>query len=259
MRKEITLDERRDIQLNMLDELHTFCKKHGLKYSLTWGTLIGAIRHKGFIPWDDDVDIMMPLPDLIKLKEGLTSEMIRYCDVDTEPHYEYGFSRIVHNDTYRLFGMGLKQYGINIDLYPIISVPDNQDDEDVFFNKAIKLFYKRISYLRWCSRIQRLIPISTIPGYDKSIREYRNHVLYCSPKYGTTNKFYIFDGPMNEYKKQIYDFDFFDNLITVKFEDREYFSIAKYDSFLRHFYGNYMELPPEEQRIPYHGGHYYWK
>ena len=67
--KEITLEERKQIQLRMLIEIDAFCRKHNIRYSLAYGTLIGAIRHKGFIPWDDDVDIMMPLPDMLRFKE----------------------------------------------------------------------------------------------------------------------------------------------------------------------------------------------
>lgn len=72
--KEITLEERKQIQLRMLIEIDAFCRKHNIRYSLAYGTLIGAIRHKGFIPWDDDVDIMMPLPDMLRFKELFKSE-----------------------------------------------------------------------------------------------------------------------------------------------------------------------------------------
>ena len=64
----ITLDERKQIQLEMLIEIDKFCREHNIKYMLAYGTLIGAVRHKGYIPWDDDVDISMPLEDILRFK-----------------------------------------------------------------------------------------------------------------------------------------------------------------------------------------------
>ena len=67
-RKQISLEEKKSIQLEMLKEIDAFCRNNNIKYSLAFGTLIGAVRHKGFIPWDDDVDIMMPLPDMLRFR-----------------------------------------------------------------------------------------------------------------------------------------------------------------------------------------------
>lgn len=98
--KEIIFEERKQIQLQMLIEVDEFCRKHKIRYSLAYGTLIGAIRHKGFIPWDDDVDIMMPLPDMLKFRDLFKSETMRYCDVDTDPKYQYAFQELlIHKHT----------------------------------------------------------------------------------------------------------------------------------------------------------------
>ena len=100
-KKEITFEERKTIQLEMLKEIDAFCKENKIRYSLAFGTLLGAVRHKGFIPWDDDVDIIMPLPDMLKLKETFRSESIEYCDGETSKYYSYAFSRLVNKKTYR--------------------------------------------------------------------------------------------------------------------------------------------------------------
>ena len=102
MKKEINLEERKSLQLAMLKEIDAFCKKNGLRYSLAFGTLLGAIRHKGFIPWDDDLDIMMPVEDIIKFKAIFNYDKLKFCDVDTEKYYDLDFPRISHKRTYKI-------------------------------------------------------------------------------------------------------------------------------------------------------------
>ena len=84
MKQEISFEEKKRIQLEMLDEIDAFCRANNIRYSIAFGTLLGAVRHKGFIPWDDDVDIMMPLPDLMRFKQMFKSNTIDYLDVDIE-------------------------------------------------------------------------------------------------------------------------------------------------------------------------------
>ena len=127
-KKPITLEERKKIQLGMLDEIDSFCREHDIRYSLAFGTLIGAIRHKGYIPWDDDVDLIMPLPDMLRFKKEFKSDKLAYVDLDTVPHYEYHFSRICYLPTYSKTGVLEKSYGVNIDLYPVVGMPDTEDE-----------------------------------------------------------------------------------------------------------------------------------
>lgn len=257
-RTPITLEERKVIQLEMLKEIDAFCRANDIKYSLAFGTLLGAIRHKGFIPWDDDVDIMMPLPDMLRFKEIFRSKTLIYCDVDTDKYFRYSFARIANTQTYNQLGIIQKSYGICIDLYPVVAISDNSEQNTLFFDKAQRL--ERISEFvgKWRSRAIRYLPVRSIPFYEHSVRRLSNHLRY-SFNYGETGKYYIIAGPISLYKTMSYDFDMFAKMTEVEFEQNMFLSIAAYDRFLSLRYGDYMTPPPEDQRHPYHGGTYYWR
>lgn len=256
MKTEISFEEKKRIQLEMLDEIDAFCRGNDIRYSIAFGTLLGAIRHHGFIPWDDDVDIMMPLPDLLKFKKLFKSEKLRYLDVDTEPKFEFPFSRIARRDTYNKVGWVGKEYGINIDVYVLIGLPQ---DTSSFFDDLQVLYKRRHTLNVWRNRFARYLGLGYIPYYNKLQKKYRDCLFYNSAEYGSTSLYYVIAGPLNLKNKMIYEKDIFHSLSPVQFEDREYMAIDAWDYFLTLRYGDYMKLPPEDQRRPYHGGHYYWK
>lgn len=255
MKREITLSERKEIQLKMLQEMDSFCRSHNIRYSLAYGTLIGALRHKGYIPWDDDVDIIMPLPDLLKFKNEFVSENIQYCDVDTCPGYEYPFPRLAYKPTYKKTGL-VKKYGVNIDLYFTVGLSDNDDEVNSFFKEAEVLLNKRLSLTNKCSLIYRFLPIKSIPVLKNVLRKERDLYVNSFP-YEGSNRFFAVSGfPI---WGLVYDFDLFKNLIDVPFENLTLLSTAEYHKFLTQEYGDYMQLPPEDKRVPGHHGDYYWK
>lgn len=252
----ISLEERKKLQLEMLCEIDDFCRKNNIRYTLAYGTLIGAIRHKGFIPWDDDVDILMPLPDMIRFKNEFVSSKIRFCDVDTEPYYEFPFPRLAYNGTYRKEGLISKSYGVNIDLYYLISMRDDKEYTESFFSNAYRILKKRLFFLKWRTRIIRRFPVKNIPFYSKYIKQYSNYYRNASEYLETSHYFAVGGLPC---WKEYYDFNIFERLIDVDFEGHKFLGSASYDKWLRQEYGEYMQLPPEDQRVPYHGGVYYWK
>lgn len=254
--KQLTIEEKRKIQLQMLDEFDAFCRKHDLRYSLAYGTLIGAIRHKGFIPWDDDVDIIMPMPDMLKAKELLKSDLIKISDVDSEHHYGYHFPRISHKMSYSLDGLISKSYGVNIDLYYTISVPKDKRMVESFFKGADEIYYKRAFLAKLRSRLCRYLPIKNIPGYNYIQKKYSNYYRKAF-LYSESGPFFAVAG--RAVWKEYYSFNLFEKLINVDFEGRKYLATAYYQEWLTQEYGDYMQLPPVEDRVPYHGGHYYWK
>ncbi len=255
----IDLEEQKSIQLEMLKEVHKFCVKHEIRYSISYGTLLGAVRHKGFIPWDDDVDIMMPVPDMFRFKRLFKSDNLYYCDVDVNKNYENAFSEIVHYKSYRKRGAFLRDRGVGIDLYPVISIPDSKKEQEQFFNECQLLFNKRMQALKWKYRFNHYLSIMSFPGLRSTLLKYRDYLINYAPEYGSTNSFYIISEPISRRAKDIYTFDLFSEMMNLDFEDSSFCAISKYDLFLKAQYGDYMQLPPEDQRHPYHGQTYYWK
>lgn len=256
MNAKVTFEEKRKIQLDMLEEVDIFCRLNDIRYSIAFGTLLGAVRHKGFIPWDDDVDIMMPLPDLLKFKKIFKSEQMNFIDVDIDKNHSYAFPRLAHKFTYNKEGKKLISYGVCIDVYVIIGLPKNSD---CFFYNLTKLFKRRISMMKWRNRLISRLPITTIPFYSNIQIKYRDYLFENSIPYSDATNFYVIAGPLNIKDKMTYNEDLFRKMCELDFEGRKFSAIADWDYFLQLRYGDYMQLPPEEDRHPYHGGNIYWK
>ena len=257
MKKEINLEERKSLQLAMLKEIDAFCKKNGLRYSLAFGTLLGAIRHKGFIPWDDDLDIMMPVEDIIKFKAIFHSDKLKFCDVDTEKYYDLDFPRISHKRTYKLEGKKTESYGISIDLYVYLPLPE---EEELFFNNLERFEAHKKKMKMWRGKIMRHLPVSTIPFFKSAVKKVRDYE-FLERRIGSKGRYYIVAGPLSIKDKMIYDRDIFKNMTSARFEDGEFPIISEYDYFLTKRYGDYMQLPPVEKRVGRSDGFtiFYWK
>ena len=255
-KKTISLEDRKKIQLEMLDEVHAFCKEKNIKYSLAFGTLLGAIRHKGFIPWDDDVDIMMPLPDLLRFKKEFKSEIIEYHDVDNDKYHCFPFSLLTYKPTYSKYGLFYRGIGVSIDLYVCIGIPESQE---LFFNNLMPLYNQVIKANKRRFKIIRFLPIKTIPFFSKTQKKYRNYLFNNAVLYQNAHHYYMIAGPIKDWKIMSYDYDLFGDIIEAQFEDRVYSITGYYDKFLTLRYGDYMTPPPPEQQCPIHGGEYYWE
>ena len=250
--KKLTDEELRRVQLELMDKFDAFCRQHNLRYSLAFGTLLGAIRHKGFIPWDDDVDIIMPLPDMLRLKAELHSSDIEYHDIDTDSYYEYGFSRVSDTATYSCRGMILKTYGVCFDLYPVVGI---SEDPEIFIKRVSPALEQRHRWVMWGRRIVRYLPIKKVPGLKKSVKRYQEQALLSCPYDHAQN--YYHAGSLR--KVNIFDYDVFKEMCDVEFEGHRYMAVACWHDYLTHCFGNYMQLPPESERHPAHGFVCYWK
>lgn len=254
-RKQLSLAERKELYLSMMDEVDSFCRKTDIRYSLTCGTLIGAVRHKGFIPWDDDLDIMMPLPDMLRFREIFKSNNVRYVDIDINPDYQFTFSRIESLKTFSYKRPFSYSSGLSIDLYPILGLPKRNIEIDNFFFAARAKYKKRFANNKIANRLKRYLSIKHYAKATRLNREYRDFMFQFP--YGESGRFYHMGGKPNW--AAVLDEDYFDDFIDLEFEGRKYKCISRYDKMLTNGYGDYMTPPPESERHPYHNGIYYWK
>lgn len=264
--------QMKDIQrvsLEILKFVTALCEKQNFRYSLMYGTLIGAIRHKGYIPWDDDVDIMMPRPDY--------DRFLSYCAAHKEELGVYEiFNRFTHDDY--IFGITrvcdsryeiIKEeasencgMGIFIDVYPYDGLGNDYDVALQLLSKTrqycdtivsmTRVNQSQPSNLNWRGRLvhkikKLIIKIKGVKYYLKATEKLRANYQFDKSEYVGPLMWY-FSKP----QKVLFKRSYFDELIKVPFEDGEFFVPSEYDRLLRQEYGDYMQLPPVEKRIYHH-------
>lgn len=264
----LTTKETQAISLEILKQVTDLCEKLNLRYVLIYGTLIGAIRHHGYIPWDDDVDIMMPRQDYDKLLQYLSNHKLPNLTIfnrQTCPDYPYMISRI-SDDRYILEMENEEPVGMGvfIDIYPYDGLGKTKEE-------AIKYGLKGDRLSSLCYQATRKhFAIETTTSTIRKIIKYP--VFLASKLIGKDffqNKLEKLGGAKDyessEYvgciiwlsggEKDIFPRNWFSETIIMPF-DKYQFRVPKYyDEILRHEYGDYMKLPPEKERI----GHHYFK
>lgn len=239
----------------ILDVIHRVCEEHNLRYSLSWGTLIGAIRHQGFIPWDDDVDIMMPREDYNQLMElwpslGLSEYIME--DYHTDNGYVNNFAKVRKNHTTFLQDEAERERahhkGVFVDIFPgDRRAPGKMSGIIQYIACAINLLYSR-GYTSGSKgiigKIEKILLKTDRKNYFKRkliAEKWVTKWKHCETEY-------MFPCTL-ECCRWFFPSDLFDELIEVPFNGKKYKSIKKYDEFLRISYGDYMKFPPVEERV----------
>lgn len=239
----------RQIQLIVLDIMKTFhgiCVKHGIPYFLTAGGLIGAIRHKGFIPWDDDLDVVIPRKYFSQLIKILHKELPPYYSVVSRAQDPAIWGEMVKIEDSRTLVIEDDlskdvEHGAFIDLF----VLDYSDDNQSIFSRHG--FIKRIFQLYYYTRSNSLTPVVLLaklvclPFGKNGIL---NLIKYIVPNHGPLLTPY--SGSYGE--KEVIDKEIWGSPTLYHFEDTEFYSVEHYDEYLTRVYGDYMTIPPLEKR-----------
>ena len=258
--------EKFDIQrihdklLGILKYFDAYCRKNGLRYSLSGGTLIGAVRHKGFIPWDDDADIMMPRPDFDRFVSKFNSEadpqyhLIVPGDIEGTNWYINGYAKLEDTATQSVeHGLrGIASFGLNIDIFPVDGVPDDYRSQKSFCRKARR--YKRRSVLRQrpFGRIFQGPPLAMLQAYMHPVSYWmkKSEELTCTYDFGKS----AYAGAIGGLHgiDEVLPREVFENYKEYDFEDARFMGIVDADAYLTQIYGDYMKLPPEKERSGKH-------
>lgn len=254
----INSDELKIIQLQILEYVAKFCDENEIDYFLDCGTLLGAIRHKGYIPWDDDIDIGMLRPSYDKFLATFNKSNSRYKSYSIENNDTFfsPHAKVLDTETilYEPDEKGRK-LSVNIDVFVYDNAPDDDKKVKEMFSK--RDFYRNLNVLRTLnnrpkgSLLRRLL----IYALRMIVRPFKQN-FFCL-KMVELSKLYSDKktkrvGNFTSYSRTVCDRSVFDKYTTVEFEGKLFKAPQGYDAWLHSFYGDYMQLPPPEKRVSHH-------
>ena len=258
-------NQKRGVQLKELVILRAFkrvCEKNNLTYFLCGGTLLGAVRHKGFIPWDDDIDVCMPYADyraFLKIAQDELGKDFFVQNSETEDYFPSPFTKIRLNKSTFLDSAYSKwhiNHGIWIDIFPVISISRESQNRiqrilkickvmqmDDLLNSNPEVFEKLYSAktIKRLAVFYRIVPLKLRKQIHKTLLRQvccNSNKAYCSELIGS--QFILWPK------------DVFGKATTIEFEGELFSAPLEYDTYLRIHYGDYMQLPPENQRVGLH-------
>ncbi|MBO4675430.1 MAG: LicD family protein [Elusimicrobiaceae bacterium] len=272
VQKSLVLNEVKQIQLNILLEVADFCDKNKITYFLTAGTLIGALRHKGFIPWDDDIDLVMLRPDyerFIALFNQRAAQSSLRVVSGADKNYPYSYAKVMDERTEMIENQALfNQFplGVNIDIFPLDFLTDD-------WQTACK-WIKHIYRYNWLLEIKHISLDKPRPWYKQNTIRILQTILKLVPtdwlvrKINTLAQRYAtqlrskYVGQIvlkTKGEREIVEQAWFASTVPVDFEGHRFAAPVGYDAYLKRLFGNYMQLPPKEKQISHHHFKAYYK
>lgn len=270
MENAIDLSQLKKIQLEIMDFFDKWCRSQGIVYYITAGTLIGALRHKGFIPWDDDIDVVMLRKDYDLLMEKFpkcNTGDYRLFAFETDKDCIYPYAKVYDSSTVLIEGdeRVSPKIGVNIDIFPL----DNATND---YQNAVRM-KKRIKPLNDILGIKLLDNINR--GFKKNIMVWAlrcvaapfpfpwliKRIINKSKDYITEDesKYVVNSVIYAKGEREILERKWFKETIELEFEGRSYLAPIGADQYMKRLFGDYLTLPPENQRISHHRFHAYYK
>ena len=239
-------------EYSILEEITSIFEKNGISYFLACGTLLGAVRHKGFIPWDDDIDIYCYGRDYDRIVNALSScQNLRFCDSNNSDDYPYWFPKVIYKNSFlvekELINNGFK-CGVYVDLFFLMELPNDKkkakriEKKRYFYYGLLKAYYlEKKTFFSWM--IKRIAHIFCRPRkiYQKLLRLYGNDF---------SSDFFIDTGVFG--RQALLKKEDFKEYVYLPFENGLFRAPKGYDNYLSNYYGAYMKLPKKEDRISCH-------
>lgn len=270
--KEIDLANLKKIELGILRQIHAVCQKEAIRYSLCGGTLLGAVRHGGFIPWDDDIDIFMPRPDYNRFiaycKENQTP--FRLVSSETEPKYGYLFAKAVNPDTVirEINGnRGRLPFGVCVDVFPIDGLGDTYEEAKKRFGKTrfkrellVAYNWKRFFRSKTHSFVYEPIRFAffLLSRFANPLKLI-GRIQAAYPPEDFEKSGYAGTVCGSYRLKEILPKTVYSEFEMTDFEGERFCAIRDKETYLKSIYGDYMKLPPPEKRVTHHTFDAYYK
>lgn len=258
----IDTNELKKLQMDILDYVHNFCVQNNIKYSLSCGTLIGAVRHRGFVPWDDDLDIMLLREDfdrLADLWDNSENPYIFHC-IKNGNSYGLPYGKI-SNPLTIMKDDGIQNMGVNIDVYPIDGVVNIEDFK--MRHQQVLEEYLELSYVNRSlsgplnTKIRNII--RRIQHFPNTPSKVAKKISKIAQMKNEENCEFLFEMVAGRGYNAPFLASSFDKVMLMKFENREYYVLMGYDNYLTCMFGDYMKLPPKEKRVSHHNFEAWWK
>lgn len=266
--RKLNLDEVKQIGLNILVYIDKICREENLRYSIFYGTLLGAVRHKGFIPWDDDIDIVMPRSDyqkLLKILEEKNDYLL--LSFETRSGYRYPFAKLIDPGTSlkssQYFNYEDPDLGVFVDIFPLDGVPSDENQRKQFAYDIEEIRKNMMdtlgsAYARTYSPIKAALKrILLYPHHRKLLKVgdydyWKNLYMRETIKFEFSKCEYCGYMEFVHLERGLFPVEWFDSYKDIEFEGYKFKAISETETFLTKCYGDYMKLPPENEQVTHH-------
>lgn len=267
--KQLTTEELKKRELEVLKAFHEYCEENHLRYCLYAGTLIGAVRHKGFIPWDDDIDVAMPREDYMRLIESFPKEGVKNYKLlspYTQQDSPITYGKFYDTKTVKCDGEVAKKYwkyGVDIDIFPWDYVSENEEEMNQFYSKQYLIFKMFLGVVGKYRKEKSAVKTVTKGVYMTvckalaALRLLNSQKLALlmnqnAMKHEKSKRICSCMLPIAGKVRAYADTDDFSERILADFEGEKFYIPCGYDRILTHIYGDYMKLPPAEKQVTHH-------